>query len=221
MFARLKNKQGDILAGVGVTLRVVRDSADVFPPLKSVAAAGVNVLEMSERVKSNKKECRRLARRSADIVDDILRQTRDYGEDIPLEAQYSIAQIEQIFHKINGFMTQLSNQRFMKRYARQLENKDQIVKYEKLLDETLVMFRVSLQISIHRRLTMLQRETSERHDKVLDVSRISDLEREQLLTKILAKTAPPNSGISPGPFFFLHLRSPSYTMILYVPISTT
>jgi biotin-(acetyl-CoA carboxylase) ligase len=86
----------------------------------------------------------------------------------------------------------------MKRYARQLENKDEIVKYEKLLDEALIMFgvclprylrnghfrivasfiQVSLQISIHRRLTILQRETSERHGEVLDVSRITDSERE-------------------------------------------
>jgi len=146
----------------------------------------ITATTLFQRVKSNKKDCRRLAKRSAEIVHDILRQTKDYGEHLPLEAQHNITQIEQIFHDINGFMRQLRSQMFMKRYARQLENKDEIMKYENLLDEALIMFGVNLQISIHRRLTMLQRETSERHGEVLDVSRMTDSERE-LLTKILAK----------------------------------
>jgi hypothetical protein len=44
----LRIKKSDALAGVGVALRGLRDSADVFPPLKSIVAAVVIVWEMSK-----------------------------------------------------------------------------------------------------------------------------------------------------------------------------
>jgi len=46
--ARRRNVKADALAAVGVTLRAVRDSSDVFPPLKSATAAVIIVWEMSK-----------------------------------------------------------------------------------------------------------------------------------------------------------------------------
>ena len=55
-------------------------------------------LEMSplgyQKVKSNKKGCKRLARRATEIVGDIWRQTKDYGVKLPVEAQQSVEEIE-------------------------------------------------------------------------------------------------------------------------------
>jgi hypothetical protein len=48
MVSRRKNMKADALAAVGVTLRAVRDSSDVFPPLKSATAAVIIVWEMSK-----------------------------------------------------------------------------------------------------------------------------------------------------------------------------
>jgi hypothetical protein len=45
-------------------------------------------------VKSNKKDCQRLANRAAEIVGDIWRQTKDFGVDLPVEAQQSVEEIE-------------------------------------------------------------------------------------------------------------------------------
>ena len=51
---------------------------------------------------------------------------------------------------------------------------------------------MSLQISVHRRLTVFQLElddiTRERHDEVLDVSRMSELEREVRAINVDVKT---------------------------------
>jgi len=212
MLARLRKNKGDILAGAVVTLRAIRDSSEVFPPLKSVVAAVVTIWEMSRKVKSNKKDCMQLASRLTEIVHDLLRQTKDYGDQLPLEAQHSIAQIELILHDVGCFMKQLGHQGFFRRYARQDDNRDQIMKYEKSLDEALLMFGVSMQISMHRRLAALDNVSRERYDKVLDISRMSESERE-FLTKILAKTE--RSGLNldvPAPHLFFFSVAP-----LHVP----
>jgi hypothetical protein len=177
-----------------IILRAVRDSADVFPPLKSAAATVLTLMEMSQKVNSNRQDCKDLAIRAADIFQDILRQTKDYGE-LPTEVQDSIDQIERTFHDITAFMQNLENQKFVRRYARQDDNKSHIERHTKLLDQGIWSFEVNLQMSVRR----LHTETSqvmqntflelddvsrERHDEVLDVSRMSEKERE-LLTKLL------------------------------------
>ena len=48
MAPRRRNMKADALAAVGVTLRAVRDSSDVFPPLRSATAAVIIVWEMSK-----------------------------------------------------------------------------------------------------------------------------------------------------------------------------
>jgi hypothetical protein len=205
----LKFKKADPLAAVEIILRAVRDSADVFPPLKSAAATVLILMEMSKKVNSNKEDCKDLAIRAAEIFHDIWRQTKDYGE-LPTEVQYSIDQIERIFHDIIDFMRDLETQNFVRRYARQDDNKGRIERFTKLLDEGILLFGVNLQISVYR----LHTETSqvvkntllewdgvsrERHNEVLDVAQMSEKEREQLLTKLLEYA---QFGKSRSLFFF-------------------
>jgi hypothetical protein len=114
-FGRSKTKHST-LAAARIALRAIRDSSDAFPPLKSAAGAMIVVWDMSEvifflfllpslhithikpaghqKVKSNKKDCQLLANRAAEIVGDIWRQTKDFGVDLPVEAQQSVEEIE-------------------------------------------------------------------------------------------------------------------------------
>jgi hypothetical protein len=191
---RRRYKKAGPLAIAETTLRALRDSADVFPPLKSTAATVLTLLEMSQKVNSNKKDCKRLATRTADVFHDIWRQTKDYSE-LPTEVRQSIDQVEQIFGGIIDLVKDLEDQNFLTRYAHQDDNKGRIESSTKLLDEAIELFEMNLQMSVHR----LHTETSqvmknsflelddisrERHDEVLDLSRMSEKERE-LLTKIL------------------------------------
>jgi len=48
MVPRRRNMKADALAAVGVTLRAVRDSSEVFPPLRSATATVIVVWEMSK-----------------------------------------------------------------------------------------------------------------------------------------------------------------------------
>jgi len=107
----------------------------------------------------------------------------------------------------------LEDQNFLTRYAHQDDNKGRIESSTKLLDEAIELFEMNLQMSVHR----LHTETSqvmkntflelddlsrERHDEVLDLSRMSEKERE-LLTKILDCA---QFGKISIPFFFIYLR---------------
>jgi len=214
MAPRRRNMKADALAAVGVTLRAVRDSSDVFPPLKSATAAVIIVWEMSKKVKSNKKDCKLLATRAEEIVRDVCRQTKDYGDQLPAEVQNSICQIEQIFQDIVAFMKELEDQKFLRRFARQDYNKNRIEQFNKLLDEAIQTFGLNLQIGVLQHQTAFQRfqlelddVSRERHDEVLDMSRMSESEREQLLTKILAKSEHDSLNLGkPRVLFFFFSR---------------
>ena len=49
----------------------------------------------NQKVKSNKKDCKQLATRAAEVVRDILRQGKDYGDHLPVEVQDCVFKIEQ------------------------------------------------------------------------------------------------------------------------------
>jgi len=178
-----------------MALRAVRDSAEAFPPLKSAAAAVLIVWDMSEKAKSNKEDCKRLARRATEIVSDIWRQTKDYGVELPVEVRRSVDDIEMLIRDAVILMKELKNKHPIRRLALQDDTKSRIEEQTQLLDEAIQRFDMNLQISVLR----LHTETSlcmkgsflelddvcrERHDEVLVQSRMSAKERE-LLSNIL------------------------------------
>jgi hypothetical protein len=180
------------LAATGVALRAIRDSADAFPPLKSTAAAMLIVWGAIEKVKSNKKDCRRLAQRATDIVNDIWRQTKDHGVNLPVEAQQSVEEIEKIIRDIVDLMKKLEKQGRFHRYAHQDENKTCIDKAAKLLDEAIQRFDTNMQISILLKqqcawgaLVELDGVSRDRHGEILVASQMTEKERVQLLTEIV------------------------------------
>ncbi|KAJ7716543.1 hypothetical protein B0H16DRAFT_456851 [Mycena metata] len=175
----------DALAATKLTLKAVQASTDAFPPLKSAVSAVIVVLEMSEKVKSNKKECKRIAERSDQLVRDILRQTKDFDVALPAEVEESVDQIEKLFEEIKEFFKGLKEENFWKRLARQDRNKSQVEEYRRLLDEAMWHFDHNLDLSIHRLHVESAAADQKRHAAVLAVSRMSESERV-LLTQIRA-----------------------------------
>ncbi|KAJ6541245.1 hypothetical protein DFH09DRAFT_1368338 [Mycena vulgaris] len=93
----------DAFAATKVTLNAIQASTDAFPPLKSVVSAVIVVLELSEKAKSNKKGCAHIAERSAQLVQDIWRQIKDFNVALPAEVEKSVVQIEKLFKEIKRF----------------------------------------------------------------------------------------------------------------------
>ncbi|KAJ7348166.1 hypothetical protein DFH08DRAFT_867505 [Mycena albidolilacea] len=169
MFSRMRRVHStkitsNAFAATKVTLKAIQASTDTFPPLKSVVSAVILVLELSQQVKSNKKECDHIAKRSTQLVQDILRQTKDFDVALPAEVEESVVQIEELFEEIEKFFNELKKENFLERIARQDRNKSQVDEYGRLLDEAMLHFS--------------------RHAAVLAVSQMSESERLQLLTQI-------------------------------------
>ncbi|KAJ7263148.1 hypothetical protein B0H12DRAFT_1230996 [Mycena haematopus] len=197
----------DTLAAAQVTLNAIQASADAFPPLKSAASAVIVVLEMSMKLKSNKKGCTHITERSAQLLHDIWRQAKDFGVALPAEVKESVVQIEKLFNANNIFFEELEEENFFQRLARQEDNKSRVEKYGRLLDEAMLHFNMNLELSIHRLHLESAQADRKRHVAVLAISRkrhvaalaaskTSQAERVQLLTQIRRKMLFRSSSIT-------------------------
>ncbi|KAJ6453313.1 hypothetical protein C8R45DRAFT_1192914 [Mycena sanguinolenta] len=177
----------DALDAAKVALQAIQASTDAFPPLKSVVSAALVLVEMTERIKSNKEVCKHLAERAAQIMQDIWRQTKDFNDELPAEVERSVVDTETLFQKIENFFDGLEKEKLWKRLARQDRHKSQVEEYGQLLDEAIWAFSINLQISIHRLQVEHIGADEKRHEAVLSVSQMSEAERLQLLTRIQAE----------------------------------
>ncbi|KAF8188799.1 hypothetical protein K438DRAFT_1833312 [Mycena galopus ATCC 62051] len=167
----------DAFAATKVALNAIQASADALPPLKSGVSAVIVLLEMSEKLKSNKKGCEHIAERSAQIVQDIWRQTKNFDVALPAEVVQSVVQIKKLFEEIQKFFRGLKKENVLQRLARQDRNKCQIDEYGRLLDEAMLHFSFNLELSLHRLHVQSAVADRERHIAVLAVSRMSESER--------------------------------------------
>ncbi|KAJ6469857.1 hypothetical protein C8R45DRAFT_1166331 [Mycena sanguinolenta] len=170
----------DAFDATKVALKAIQASADACPPLKSGVSVALVLLEMSEKIKSNKAECEHLAERAAQIVQDIWRQTKDLNVH-SAEVERSVVEIETLFRKIEDFFNRLEKEKLWQRLARQDRHKSQVEEYERLSDETLWAFGINLQFSIHRLNVEHIGADEKRHDAVLSASQMSEAERLMVL----------------------------------------
>ncbi|KAJ7768741.1 hypothetical protein B0H14DRAFT_3894980 [Mycena olivaceomarginata] len=174
----------DALAATRLTLNAIQASTDTFPPLKSSVSVVLVIMELSQRAKSNKKGCEHIARRSAQLVQDIWRQTKDFGVVLPEEVERTVVDIENLFKEIGSFFRELETEKAWERFVRQDLHKNQVAEYGRLLDEAMMQFSVNLELSIHRLHMESAAADEKRHAAVLAVSQTSVSERLQLLTQI-------------------------------------
>ncbi|KAJ6458543.1 hypothetical protein C8R45DRAFT_1031880 [Mycena sanguinolenta] len=192
----------DALDAAKVALQAIQASTDAFPPLKSVVSAALVLVGMSERIKSNKAECERLAERAAQLVQDIWRQTKDFNVELPAEVERSVVEIETLFRKIKNFFNGLEKEKIWQRLARQDRHKSQVEEYGRLLDEAISLFSINLQFSIHRLNVEQMGADGKRRNAVLSVSQMSEAER-LLLTRIHVTQIRMGMHAALGIIFFL------------------
>ncbi|KAJ7064620.1 hypothetical protein C8F01DRAFT_1249666 [Mycena amicta] len=134
--------RSDVVAAARLTLDAVQATTDVFPPVKSAVSAVIVLLEMSETIKSNRKGCERIAQRSAQLVQDLWRQIKDFDVELPAEVKGSVVEIENLFQRIQFFFDELHEENILQQWARQKRSKSKIDEYEKLLDQAISDFSV-------------------------------------------------------------------------------
>ncbi|KAJ7932131.1 hypothetical protein B0H13DRAFT_2263381 [Mycena leptocephala] len=167
----------DAFAATKVALKAIQASTDTCAPLKSGVSAAIILLEMSEKVKSNKKGCKHVAKRSAKLVQDIWTQTNDIRAALPAEVLESVSEIEKLFKEIKTFFEGLRRENIWERFARQDCNKSQVEEYGRLLDEAMWHFTVNLELSSHRLHLESAAADAQRHVAVLAVSQMGETER--------------------------------------------
>ncbi|KAJ7830110.1 hypothetical protein B0H13DRAFT_2115185 [Mycena leptocephala] len=167
----------DALDTMQVALKAIQASADACPPLKSGVSVALVLLEMSERIKSNKRACEHLAERAAQIVQDIWRQTKDFNVVLPAEVESSVVEIETLFRKIENFFNGLDEENVWQRFARQYRHQSQVEQYGRLLEELKSDFSINLELSIHRLHMESAAADEKRHADVLAFSQMSESER--------------------------------------------
>ncbi|KAF7347335.1 hypothetical protein MVEN_01489000 [Mycena venus] len=180
----------DAIAATKVTLRAIQASTDACAPLKSAVSAVIVILELIEKVKSNKKECEHIAERSAQLVQDIWRQTKDFDVALPAEVGKSVAQIEKLagYSKRLKYSSKNSKKRiFWNELLAKIVTKSQIDEYGRLLDEAMLHFNFNMELSIHRLHLESAAADQKRHAALLTFSHMSESERLQLLTQIRGK----------------------------------
>ncbi|KAJ6548964.1 hypothetical protein B0H19DRAFT_1237531 [Mycena capillaripes] len=198
---RVGKLTSDALAATKLALNAIQASTDAFPPTPICCIGGYCDLGadrselLTPRPKSNKKGCERIAHRSAQLVQDIWRQTKDFNVTLPAEVERSVAEMETLFKEIDKFFNGLKYEKPWQRFARQDRNKVQVEEYGRLLDEAMLHFSINLELSIHRlhvesaaadqkRHTAIlvsnrKRHAADRtrHSAVLAVSQMSEFER--------------------------------------------
>ncbi|KAJ7787127.1 hypothetical protein B0H14DRAFT_3163439 [Mycena olivaceomarginata] len=165
--------------------------------LKSSVSVVLVIMELSQRVKLNKKACEHIAKRSAQLVQDIWRQTKDFGVVLPEEVERSVVDIENLFKEIESFFGGLETEKAWERFVRQDQHKSQVAEYGRLLDEAMMQFSINLELSIHRLHMEFVAADEKRHAAVLTVSQMSESERLQLLTQIRGKVPFVHVGMRP------------------------
>ncbi|KAJ7606654.1 hypothetical protein FB45DRAFT_949578 [Roridomyces roridus] len=192
-----RKTSSDALDAAKVTLRAIQASADAFPPLKSAVSGVLVVLELTENVRSNKKGCKHIATRAAQLVQDIWSQTKDLDIVLPNEVKESIRKIRRLLKEIKAFLEELNKENLFQRLARQERNKIRIDEYGRLLDEAMMHFsvhfhstlltfpskltddiwQINLELSLNANLHRLHAKSAAAQDAILVASHMSESER--------------------------------------------
>jgi len=122
-----------------IVLNAIKESSDAFPPLKGAVSSILHIIELSQKVKSNKEDCQKLAFRVQEILDKVTRAVPD-ATCISFDLLGRIAEFENTLDEIKLFMESLCRVNIFKRLIRHEEHKASFVKFNQLLDDAFQSF---------------------------------------------------------------------------------
>jgi len=120
-FGRKKLKRQHATSASFLALTALKESSDTFPPLKSAVAGVIHIWELYRKVKSNRKECLKLAFRLQEILDKIADATPDASQ-IPPDLLDRIERFTRTLDDIGVFMETLCHRHALTRLVRHKED---------------------------------------------------------------------------------------------------
>jgi hypothetical protein len=156
------------LAAPLIVLNALKESADAFPPLKGTVSSILHIIELSQKVKSNKEDCQKLACRVQEILDKI-KVAVHHATCISFDLLGRIDEFARALDEIELFMESLCRVNVFKRVLRHKEHEGSLVEFNRRLDDALKSFM--LISTIKTEMLVLQQEArlgalSDSHDEL-------------------------------------------------------
>ncbi|KAJ7082487.1 hypothetical protein C8R44DRAFT_823015 [Mycena epipterygia] len=133
------------LDAVRTSLELVKDSADVCPPLKSAAGAVVAVCNLADRVAASDTNAETLAWRAVTILDTIYNSVdaTDPNAKVPPQLLHHLLQFEQLLTEICTAMKNITKKGRLHRAFHLRRNESQLAKFTARLDSTAQIFTIA------------------------------------------------------------------------------
>jgi len=122
-----------------IGLTALKESADACPPLKSTVSGILHIIELSQKVKSNKEDCQKLASRVQEILDEIAVAVPD-ATCISFDLLLRIDEFTRTLGEIELFMERLCRVGVFKRFLRHKEREAAFVEFNQRLDNVIKSF---------------------------------------------------------------------------------
>jgi len=121
------------------SLLALKESADAFPPLKSVVGGVLALWNTAERVKTSKKRAQALSRRALDVLEALTDAVPD-PSNIPPPMLASIQRFEDLLDEIRRAMDPLTKRRWISSMSSLNRDKGVLDLFNQRLDETFQSF---------------------------------------------------------------------------------
>ncbi|KAJ7916366.1 hypothetical protein B0H13DRAFT_367751 [Mycena leptocephala] len=149
------------------SLIALRDSADAFPPLKSVASGVLALWDTAERVKTSKEKAQMLSRRALEILEGLADAVPD-PSNIPPPVLASIQRFVDLLDEIHHAMDPLTKRRRLISSVLSL-NRDEatLESFNKRLDESAQSFMIGSLARMENQLLANKRDAVVDHQALI------------------------------------------------------
>jgi len=131
-------KMEQIASALIIALRLLRDSADAFPPLKSVASGLMHLVDLSKELKGNREESMRLLERSKRLT-SVLTSIPDIARASD-ELRLEIVLLSSVLDEIVLEMKELGESKSFSRFIYLDKHRDRVRVLRERLDEAVWSF---------------------------------------------------------------------------------
>jgi len=159
---RPRDRTSATISAIMIALTALKESADAFPPLKGAVAGVLHVVDLSQKVKSNKDECQKLASRVQEILDRIALAVPDATRISP-DLLTRIDEFTRTLADIECFMEKLCHVKVIERLLRHKEHEGSIAEFNRRLDDALKSFILISTLKIEMSVSQHGKRLSDEH----------------------------------------------------------
>ncbi|KAI0052755.1 hypothetical protein FA95DRAFT_1553014 [Auriscalpium vulgare] len=138
-----------------LALEALRESADVFPPLKSAVGGLMFLLSISRTLSSNKDEARHIADR-VDHISALLEHAVPDATNISAPVRIAIDVFDRSLHRINEEVSDICMTGRAIRIIHGRKTEARLQRFHRQLDEAIVAFIMAVSVSLEQRSTQTE-----------------------------------------------------------------